>query len=75
MELKYDYYSDKKGQERHLVINHQAERLIFERVRATEAQKELIDYAIQKYIEEQKRKIDANPQDYIKLKGDERTST
>ena len=66
IEVRYDYYHDKQGQERHLTINHQAERLIYEKIKATEAQKELIDYAVQKYVEEQKTKIDKNPEDFIK---------
>jgi hypothetical protein len=66
IEVRYDYYHDKLGQERHLTINHQAERLIYEKIKATEAQKELIDHAVQKYVEEQKVKIDNNPEDFIK---------
>lgn len=70
VEVKYDYYKDKKGQERHLVIHHQAERLIHEKAKATEAQKELIDYAIKKYIEQQKGRMDENPDAFIKQLGD-----
>jgi len=70
IEVRYDYYKDKKGQERHLVIHHQAERLIHEKAKAAEAQKELIDYAIQKYIGQQKGKMDENPDHFIKQLGD-----
>jgi hypothetical protein len=66
IEIRYDYYKDKTGQERHLVINHQAHRVIHEKVKAAEAQKELINFAIDKYVEETKRKIADNPEDYIK---------
>jgi hypothetical protein len=66
IEVRYDYYKDKQGQERHLVINHLAERLIYEKIKATEAQKELIDHAIKKYVEEQKLKIDETPESFIK---------
>jgi hypothetical protein len=66
IEVRYDYYKDKKGQERHLVIHHQAERLIHEKMKAAEAQKELIDYAIAKYIEQQKGRMDENPDHFIK---------
>jgi hypothetical protein len=41
IEVRYDYYKDKKGQERHLVINHEAERVIYEKIKITEIQKEL----------------------------------
>jgi hypothetical protein len=70
IEVRYDYYKDKKGQERHLVINHQAERLVYEKAKAAEAQKELIDYAIKKYLEQQKGKMDENPENFIKQLND-----
>lgn len=70
IEVRYDYYKDKKGQERHLLIHHQAEKMIHEKAKATEAQKELIDYAIQKYIEQLKGKMDENPAAFIKQLGD-----
>ncbi|HEY4063642.1 MAG TPA: DUF4407 domain-containing protein [Puia sp.] len=70
IEVKYDYYKDKKGQERHLVIHHQAGRLIHEKANAAEAQKELIDYAIKKYIEQQKDRMDKDPDAFIKQLGD-----
>jgi len=70
IEVRYDYYKDKKGQERHLVIHHQAERLIHEKAKAAEAQKELIDYAVAKYIEQQKGRMDENPDHFIKELGD-----
>ncbi len=70
IEVRYDYYKDKKGQERHLVINHQAERLVYEKAKAAEAQKELIDYAIKKYLEQQKGRMDENPDNFIKQLND-----
>ena len=66
IEVRYDYYKDKQGQERHLVINHEAERVIYEKIKITEIQKELTDYAIKKYKAQEKEKIDANLKDYIK---------
>jgi hypothetical protein len=69
IEVKYNYYADdksKEGMERHLVINHNVEKEIYQTSRATEVQKELIDYAIEKYKEQMKAKIDANPEDFIK---------
>jgi hypothetical protein len=70
IEVRYDYYQDKKGQERHLVIHHHAERLIHEKRKAAEAQKELIDYAVQKYIEQQKGRVEENPDHFIKQLDD-----
>lgn len=66
IEVRYDYYTDKEGVERHLVINHEAEKMIFEKVKVTEIQKELTEYAIAKYKEKEKEKIDANLEEYIK---------
>ena len=66
IEVRYDFYKDKKGQERHLIINHEFERMIYEKIKITEIQKELTDYAIEKYKAQEKEKIDANLEDYIK---------
>ncbi|MFD2890881.1 DUF4407 domain-containing protein [Flavobacterium chuncheonense] len=66
IEVKYDFYKDKEGIERHLVINHEAHRLMYEKVKLTEIQKELTDYAVNKYKEQEMRKIDENLENYIK---------
>lgn len=72
IEVRYDYYKDKEGQERHLVINHEAERLVYEKIKVTEIQKELADYAIEQYKNREKKKIDENLDEYIKsIKPDE----
>lgn len=66
IEVQYDKYKDKEGIERHLTINHEAERIIFEKKMVTNIQKELTKYAVQKYKEREMKKIDDNPDDYIK---------
>lgn len=66
IEVRYDFYKDKEGVERHLIINHEAEKMIFEKIKVTEIQKELTEYAIAKYKEKEKEKIDANLDEYIK---------
>jgi len=66
IEVKYDYYKDKQGVEKHLVINHEAEKLIYEKMMVTNIQKELTDYAVQKYKEREMKKIDDNLDNYIK---------
>lgn len=66
IEVRYDYYKDKEGQERHLIINHEAERLIYEKIKVTDIQKELTAYAIEKYKQREKAKIDEHLDDYIK---------
>lgn len=65
IEVRYDYYKDKEGQERHLVIYHEAERIVYEKIKVTEIQKELTDYAINQYKDQEKKKIDENIDDYI----------
>ena len=65
IEVRYDYYKDKEGQERHLIINHEAERMIYERIKVTDIQKELTDYAIEQYKLREKKKIDENLDAYI----------
>lgn len=75
IEVRYDYYKDKEGIERHLIINHEAEKMIFEKMKVTEIQKELTEYAIAKYKEREKEKIDSNLDEYIKkINPDEFTS-
>jgi len=66
IEVKYDFYKDKEGIERHLVINHEAHRLMYEKIKLTEIQKELTDYAVSKYKEQEMKKIDENLENYIK---------
>jgi hypothetical protein len=65
IEVRYDYYKDKEGQERHSVINHEADRMIYEKMKITDIQKELTDYAIEKYKAREKEKIDNNLEEYI----------
>ena len=67
IEVKYDYYKDKQGVEKHLVINHEAEKLIFEKMKVTEIQKELTEYAVKKYKEREMKRIDENLDSYINL--------
>ena len=74
IEVRYDEYKDKKGIERHLIINHDAERMIFEKSKLTEIQKELTNYALQKYKVREQRKIDENLDEYISTKKKDNSS-
>lgn len=67
IETRYDYYKDKFGQERHLTINHQAEKVLFEKTKIIEVQKELSGHAIAKYKDQEIAKIDQNPLDYVQV--------
>jgi formiminotetrahydrofolate cyclodeaminase len=63
--VEYNFYKDKKGLERDLVINYAKEKLSSERKALLKAQKELSDYAITRYTEDMKQKIDTNPNHYV----------
>ncbi len=66
IEVRYDYYKDKQGIERHLIINHEADKLMFEKIKVSEIQRELTEYAVGKYKDKELKKIDNNLEDYIK---------
>lgn len=66
IEVKYDYYKDKQGVEKHLTVNHEAEKILYEKIKTSEIQKELTEYAVQKYKEREMKKIDENLDHYIK---------
>lgn len=61
-----EYYKDKEGKERDLVRNLDAEQKIAEKEGLVEVQKELTKYALDKYKETMKAKIDKEPEKYIK---------
>ena len=65
IQIKYEYYKDKKGQERNLVINHQVKRRIDEKIALMAAQTELSDYIIEKWKEREKKNINENIDAYI----------
>jgi hypothetical protein len=65
--IEYNYHKDKEGQERDLVTHLHKEKLIVEKKLLQNVQEELTEYAIAKYREEMKKKIDANPEKFIKI--------
>jgi hypothetical protein len=65
--VEYNYHKDKKGQERDLVIFLDSEKLSLEKREIQKAQQELTEYAINKYKEDMKTKIDENPSAFIKV--------
>lgn len=66
IQVKHDYYKDKKGIERNLVIYHQAETLIDEKVKWAETQREVNRKAIDKWKEKQETEIDRDLSGFIK---------
>ena len=65
IQIKYEYYKDKKGQERNLVINHKVEQKIQEKIALISTQKELGDYILERWKEKEKQKIEENVESYI----------
>ncbi len=66
IEVQYDYYKDKEGQERHLVIYHKPAVEIHEKIMWAESQKEITKKAIDVWKAEQLSKVEQNVNDFIK---------
>jgi hypothetical protein len=65
--IQYNYHKDKNGQERDLITHLKPEKLLVEKKALLKTQEELTQYAISKYKEDMMKKIDANPQEFIKV--------
>ncbi|WP_240042702.1 DUF4407 domain-containing protein [Maribacter aurantiacus] len=65
IQIKYDYYKDKEGHERDLIISHLAEKKIDEKIALMKAQTELSNYIIERWKEKEKMNIDKNIENYI----------
>ena len=71
IEIQHDYYKDKEGMERDLVIHHEVDRMTSMKVRVVQAQKELNEYIIDSWKTRQKEDIDNNLEAYVTtLKGE-----
>lgn len=66
IEIKYNYYPDKDGVEKDLVINHEVVRILKEKVALLETQSELSSVAINRWKKEKLQDIENNPTDYLK---------
>lgn len=64
--IQYNYHKDKNGQERDLIKHLESEKLLLEKKELLKVQEELTQYAISKYKENMMRKIDDNPESFIK---------
>lgn len=65
IEIKHNYYQDKQGVERDLVIHHQVIRLLREKIKVLEAQSELSDKAIDGWKEMKKDQIEEQPGSFV----------
>lgn len=70
--IEYNYHKDKEGQERDLVTHLHKEKLLVEKKSLQKVQEELTEYAISKYRDEMKKKIDANPELFIKIQENQK---
>ena len=64
--IEEDYYEDKSGVQRELVRFLNAEKDIQEKKEFHDAQIRITKYAIEKFEASEKKKIDKNPEDFIK---------
>ena len=64
-EEKYEYFDEKEGVQRNLIIHHQSKKLLAEKIKILQTQTELNDLIIEKWKEDEKKHISKNPQDYI----------
>ena len=69
IEIKYDFYKDKEGVQRDLVINHQADRLIKEKIKLLQTQTELSEVVMENWKTKETKNIKANPESYIDKKS------
>ena len=65
IEEKYEYFDDKEGVQRNLIVHHQSKKLLAEKIKILQTQTELNDLIIEKWKEDEKKHISKNPQDYI----------
>ena len=65
IEVKYDFYKDKEGVQRDLVINHQSEKLIREKVKLLQTQADLNEIVLDEWKKKESQNIKKDPSNYI----------
>jgi hypothetical protein len=65
IQIDHNYYQDKEGIERDLVVHHQVIRLLKEKVKILEAQTELASKAIDTWKEKKKEEVADNPEAFV----------
>ena len=69
IEIKYEFYKAKKGVQRDLVINHQADRLMKEKIQLLQTQTELSEVVMENWKTKEMKNIKENPDSYIEKKS------
>ena len=65
IEIKHDFYKDKKGVHRDLIINHQSQKLLKEKIKLLQAQAELNEVVVESWKTKEIKNIQQNPENYI----------
>lgn len=65
IEIKHDYYKDKEGKERELVINHEVLKILKEKISLLESQSELSQTAISAWKNKKIKDINENPEEFV----------
>ena len=65
IEVKYDFYKDKEGVQRDLIINHQSENLIREKVKLLQTQADLNEIVLDEWKSKETTNIKKDPSKYI----------
>ncbi|MFL2628387.1 MAG: DUF4407 domain-containing protein [Candidatus Marisimplicoccus sp.] len=65
IEIKHDFYKDKKGIHRDLIINHQSQKLLKEKIKLLQAQAELNEVVVESWKTKEIKNIQQNPESYI----------
>ena len=65
IEVKHDYFKDKEGVQRDLVINHQSEKLMKEKMALLQTQADLNELILKEWKGKEEKNIKSNPSDYI----------
>ena len=69
IEVKYDLHPEKQGVQRDLVVNHQAVRLMKEKLKLLQTQNELSEVVMENWKTKELKNIKANPESYIDKKS------
>jgi hypothetical protein len=65
IEIKHDYYKDKEGKERELVIHHEVLKILKEKITLLESQSELSQNAISSWKNKKMKDINENPNEFV----------
>lgn len=65
IQIDYDFYKDKEGVQRDLVINHQSNNLIREKIKLLQTQADLNDKILEEWKAKETASIKKDPSKYI----------